>query len=38
MSDLRVGVDADTRQAEAKIAKLADRPIKLNLKNSISQP
>jgi len=38
MSDLRVGVDADTRQAEAKIAKLADRPLKLNLKNSISQP
>jgi TP901 family phage tail tape measure protein len=38
MTDLRIGVDADTRQAEAKIAKLADRPIKLNLKNSISQP
>jgi TP901 family phage tail tape measure protein len=38
MSDLRLGVDADTRQAEAKIAKLADRPLKLNLKNSISQP
>jgi TP901 family phage tail tape measure protein len=38
MSDLRLGVDADTRQAEAKIAKLADRPIKLNLKDSISQP
>ena len=38
MSDLRIGVDADTRQAEAKIAKLADRPIKLNLKDSISQP
>jgi len=38
MSDLRIGVDADTRQAEAKIAKLADRPLKLNLKDSISQP
>ena len=38
MSDLRLGVDADTRQAEAKIAKLADRPLKLNLKDSISQP
>lgn len=38
MSDLRLGVDADTRQAEAKIAKLANRPLKLNLKNSISQP
>ena len=38
MSDLRLGIDADTRQAEAKIAKLADRPLKLNLKDSISQP
>lgn len=38
MSDLRLGVDADTRQAEAKIAKLANRPLKLNLKDSISQP
>jgi TP901 family phage tail tape measure protein len=38
MSDLRLGVDVNTRQAEAKIAKLADRPLKLNLKDSISQP
>ena len=36
--DLRLLVDADTRPAEGKIAKLADRPLKLNLKDSISQP
>jgi TP901 family phage tail tape measure protein len=38
MSDLRLLVDADTRQAEGKISKLASRPLKLNLKDAISQP
>jgi len=38
MSDIRLLVDADTRAAEGKISKLASRPLKLNLKDSISQP